>query len=67
MEGKAAVLAPFPAEWRRVFTPEELERLAVRTQDGEMSDQEALKAEGLTRKLWIARAEADKQKKEARA
>lgn len=56
------MLAPFPKLWREAFTAEELERLAVRTQDGDMTDAEALKAEGLNRKLWIARAKADKEK-----
>jgi hypothetical protein len=36
----------------RVFTADELERLAIRTADGEMTDHEALKAEGLARRIW---------------
>lgn len=51
--------APFPPAWLRAFTIEELERLAIRTQDGEMSDADALVEEGLVRRLW----ERQKQEK----
>lgn len=47
---------PFPPSWRRAFTGDELERLAIRTVDGGMSDHEALKAEGLVARLWQQRA-----------
>jgi DNA primase len=39
---------PFPLDWTDRLTDEELERLAVRTADGTMTDAEALEAEGLT-------------------
>ena len=38
---------PFPAAWKRRFNYETLERLAIRTIEGCMSDDEALRAEGL--------------------
>lgn len=38
---------PFPETWRYKFTEEQLERLAIRTIDGLMTDEEALKAEQL--------------------
>ena len=46
----------FPREWTEAFRAEELERLAIRTEDGEMSDAEAVRAEGLIRRLWVAKA-----------
>lgn len=47
---------PFPALWLRIFTPEQLERLAIRTVDGTLSDADALVAERLTRRVWEAKA-----------
>ena len=58
--------APFPSSWVKALTPEELERLAIRTVDGGMDDYEALTAERLTRRLWEAKAKHDKESKEAR-
>jgi hypothetical protein len=52
--------APFPPAWITAFTLEELERLAIRTVDGEMTDAEALAAEGLNRKLWAAKSKGAK-------
>jgi hypothetical protein len=49
--------APFPPAWLDAFTLEELERLAIRTVDGDMTDAEALAAEGLNRKLWAAKSQ----------
>lgn len=46
----------FPREWTEAFSAEELERLAIRTVDGEMSDTEAVRAEGLIRRLWVEKA-----------
>ena len=47
---------PFPREWLDRLTPAELERLAIRTVDGGLSDADALVAEGLVRKVWEAKA-----------
>jgi len=33
---------PFPREWLKRFTIEQLERLAIMTVDGEMTDEQAL-------------------------
>jgi hypothetical protein len=52
--------APFPPAWLDAFILEELERLAIRTVDGEMTDAEAVTAEGLNRKLWAAKAQGAK-------
>ena len=49
-------MKPFPPSWIAAFTIEELERLAIRTVDGTMTDYEALKAEGLIRRLWECKA-----------
>lgn len=46
---------PFPAAWLQAFTVEELERLAIRTVEGGMSDADALVAAGLVRRLWVLR------------
>jgi len=51
--------APFPSSWVKALTTEELERLAIRTVDGGMDDYEALKAERLVRRLWVAKAEQE--------
>ena len=42
-----AAPTPFPADWLAAFTVDELERLAIRTVDGGLTDHEALKDEGL--------------------
>lgn len=42
-----APLGPFPAAWLDAFSDERLERLAIRTADGALSDSEALRAENL--------------------
>jgi hypothetical protein len=55
-----AAPTPFPADWLAAFTVDELERLAIRTVDGGLTDHEALKDEGLVKRLWIARAKADR-------
>lgn len=52
--------APFPPDWTKAFTVEQLERLAIRTVDGGMSDSDALIAEGLVRRLWERKAEEAK-------
>ena len=46
-KGNREDVKPFPPEWEDRFTYEQLERLAVRTVDGLMNDQEALEAEQL--------------------
>ena len=33
---------PFPSEWLKRFTIEQLERLAIMTESGEMTDEQAL-------------------------
>ena len=38
---------PFPKDWEERFTYETLERLAIMTVDGQLSDREALDALGL--------------------
>lgn len=53
---------PFPPLWISTFTAEELERLAIRTVDGGLTDHEAVVAEGLTKRLWIARGKVDRVK-----
>ena len=50
-------IPPFPPEYARALTAEELERVAIRTVDGTMTDAEAIREEKLTRKLWAAKAE----------
>lgn len=35
-------IKPFPREWLRRYTYEQLERLAIMTVDGEMTDEEAI-------------------------
>jgi L-asparaginase II len=57
-------LQPFPDAWRKAFTAEELERLAIRMMDGEMSAAEALVAERLSKKLWVERARAERARNE---
>ena len=47
---------PSPPLWTRALTPEQLERLAIRTVDGGLSDADALVAEGLVRRVWEAKA-----------
>ena len=37
-------IKPFPKDWYMRFNDEELERLAIMTVDGGMSDEEAVKA-----------------------
>ena len=49
---------PFPEAWLAAFTIEQLERLAIRTVDGDLSDADALKAEGLVRRLWERKQES---------
>lgn len=57
--------APFPPSWVEALTVEHLERLAIRTTDGTMDDVEALKAEKLVRRLWVARAKKATEEQEA--
>jgi L-asparaginase II len=57
-------LQPFPDAWRKALTAEELERLAIRMMDGEMSAAEALVAEQLSKKLWVERARAERARNE---
>lgn len=40
-------MKPFPKDWERRFNYETLERLAIMTVDGQVSDTEALQALGL--------------------
>ena len=35
-------IKPFPAEWLKLYSYEQLERLALMTVDGEMTDEEAM-------------------------
>ena len=44
---EAGPILPFPERWIEQFNVEQLERLAIRTVDGTMSDAEALSAEAL--------------------
>lgn len=37
-------IKPFPQDWYKRFNDEELERLAIMTVDGGLSDEEAVKA-----------------------
>jgi hypothetical protein len=46
---------PFPPEWLATFTTDELERLAIRTLDGGLTDQEALQAENWLHRVSLAR------------
>lgn len=57
--------APFPSSWVDALTPDQLERLAIRTTDGTMDDVEALKAERLVRRLWVAKAKKATEEQEA--
>ncbi len=45
----AGTVAPFPRGWVARFTCEQLERLAIRTVDGGLTDADALEAEGLSK------------------
>jgi len=47
-------MTPFPSRWIRIYTAEELERLAIRTVDGGLTDHQALVAEHLVRRQWEA-------------
>lgn len=50
-DNEQQAIKPFPAIWEKCFTDEELERLAIRTVDGGMTDAEVLEAEQLTAKI----------------
>jgi hypothetical protein len=45
--GGMSEITPFPASWMKSFNEEELERLAIMTVDGGLTDDEALKASGM--------------------
>ena len=51
-------ITPFPGRWIKNFNENELERLAIMTVDGGLTDDEALKASGLWRKLSPLRSES---------
>jgi hypothetical protein len=44
-------ITPFPGMWLKTFNETELERLAIMTVDGGLTDDEALNASGLCSKL----------------
>jgi len=50
-------ITPFPGRWVKTFNETELERLAIMTVDGGLTDDEALTASGLWRKLSPPRSE----------
>ncbi len=49
------VITFFPRMWLKTFTEPELERLAIMTIDGDLTDDEALNMSGLRSKLQGAR------------